>query len=128
MVSAGNSFSACAPQRSAVKASVGVATPGAHHMPRASARAITAGLQSGATASLPPAACTASTSPGASIVPPPTSASAGAARAMARMQSIAPGRLSGTSTMRSPASYSARAVATASAGSSPRRMATSGGR
>ena len=105
-----------------------MATPGAANMPRWRACAITAGLQFGETIMRPPAACTASTSAGVSMVPPPTSASAGAARTMAAMPSIAPGRFSGTSTMRKPASNSTRATSTARSASRPRRMATRGGR
>lgn len=82
--------------------------------------------QFGATISRPPAACTASTSAAESIVPPPTSASCGAMRTMVAIACSAPGRFSGTSTMRKPASNSACATSAARSGSRPRRIATSG--
>ena len=73
-----------------------------------------------------PAACTASTSAAESMVPPPTSASCGAMRTMVAIACSAPGRFSGTSTMRKPASNSACATSAARSGSRPRRIATSG--
>ncbi len=126
ITSAGNSLSACAPAARAAKASVGVATPGIASMPSSRARAITAESRFGATISRPPARFTASTSATDSIVPPPTSASGGAKAAMRSMACSAPGRFSGTSTMRQPASNRRSATSAARSGSRPRRMATSG--
>ncbi|ABA50914.1 hypothetical protein BURPS1710b_3486 [Burkholderia pseudomallei 1710b] len=124
--SAGNIFSTSAPFASAANASVGVATPGAHPMPSVFARRTTSPSACGITISSPPARTTSSTCPARSTVPAPTIASAGSAVRSAAILSNGSGELSGTSTMRKPASYSAAPCAAASAGVTPRRIAIIG--
>ncbi len=126
MASAGKSFRPDAPELSAAKASVGVATPGRTKRPSLTAHSMTNALAFGATTSLAPAPATRSTSSGERTVPAPTSVLSPKRRAIVSMLFSGSGELSGTSIAPNPASTMTEAIASASLGSIPRRMATSG--
>ena len=121
---AGKNFSAEAPARIARKASVGVKTPGMVTMEKSAARASTAASTLGLTSSRPPAACSRSTSPTLSTVPAPTSAEDGRSATIASIEANGSGEFNGTSIASMPASNTARPIAVASCGPSPRRIAT----
>src|SRR4051794_12775710 len=126
MTSAGKSLRAAAPALSAAKPSVGVATPGRQARPAALAARTTSGSPCGMTTSRPPASCSLRTSAGSSTVPAPTTTSGGSAFASLAMLANGSGELSGTSIRLKPASTSVVPTASASSGTRPRRMATSG--
>ena len=123
--SAGNSLSPWAPATSAANASVGVAMPGRQTRPRRTASRTTSGLKLGDTISSPPAACTSRTWAASRTVPAPTSAPGWRCASRAILFSGC-GELSGTSSNPKPAWASASPMAGASAGVSPRKIATSG--
>ena len=126
--SAGNSLIASAPHSRAVKASVGVCTPGATARPASIAIIRTRTSQWGMTISRPPAAAISVTWAGRKTVPAPTSARSPTASATAAMLSRGRGELIGTSMIVKPSSTSICAVSAASSGAMPRRIATSGSR
>jgi len=88
---------------------------------------MTSGSQLGDTVSVPPTAATSLTSLTVRIVLPPPSGPGGAIDLSAVIASSAPGRFSGTSNKRKPAANKISPTDTARAGSSPRKIATSGG-
>ncbi|MDT4840560.1 hypothetical protein FQZ97_743870 [compost metagenome] len=126
IASAGNSFSASAPAASAANASVGVATPGMQSMPAALAARMTSVSAWGMTIRRPPAAAISQTCSARVTVPAPTRYRSPRAWLRLRMLSSGRGELSGTSSMRKPASARAPPIDAASPGCRPRRMATRG--
>ena len=121
---AGKNLSADAPIRSANRASVGVKTPGIVTRPSSLACPMTSSSMFGLTINRPPALATLRTSAAESTVPAPTSADAGKTEAMRSIDVNGSGELSGTSTASIPASSTICAIAAASLGCMPRRMAT----
>ena len=102
--------------------------PGTAIIPRAFAATTKDGSACGVTSSRPPASATEATSETVVTVPAPTSIRAPKSRASSAMLSSGRGELSGTSTIAIPAASSAPAIAPASSGATPRRIAISGQR
>ena len=124
----GKSFSASAPAASIAKASVGVKQPGTASSPCDLAARVMVGSACGVTISLPPAWAMAATWASVITVPAPISRRSPKSRARVAMEVMGSGELSGTSMMARPAVSRAVAMAAASSGRTPRRMAMRGQR
>mmetsp|Transcript_7292 Transcript_7292/g.20187 ORF Transcript_7292/g.20187 Transcript_7292/m.20187 type:complete len:216 (-) Transcript_7292:883-1530(-) len=124
--SAGKTCRASAPCCTAARASLGVQTPGRLRRPRLRAQRTRSPSRWGLATSAPPARATARTSSLVTTVPAPTSTLLGSASTSRPMISSAPGKLRGTSMIRTPASASVLPACTASAGCTPCSTVTTG--
>ena len=104
----------------------GVATPGRQISPRPLAAAMTVGSALGVTMRSPPASATAATSAALITVPAPMKTSAGVFRRIASILASGFGELSGISISANPSRSNASRISGASAGVTPRNIATSG--